>query len=75
MIDPFGKRAREVLDEFESMDNFLRIIPSYMSIDAALERVKWIKEGRIPEYVINLDDLRDLMGFYALLGALAFSPY
>ncbi|WP_456398284.1 hypothetical protein [Palaeococcus sp. (in: euryarchaeotes)] len=43
MIDPFGKRAREVLDEFESMDNFLRIIPSYMSIDAALERVKWIK--------------------------------
>ncbi|MCD6558293.1 MAG: DNA primase large subunit PriL [Palaeococcus sp.] len=75
MIDPFGKRAREVLDEFESMDNFLRIIPGYMSIDAALERVKWIKEGRIPEYVINLDDLRDLMGFYALLGALAFSPY
>ncbi|AIF69541.1 hypothetical protein PAP_05705 [Palaeococcus pacificus DY20341] len=75
MIDPFGKKAKETLAEFESMNNFLRLIPNYLDIEVALDRVRWVKEGKIPEYILNLDDLRDLMSFYALLGALAFSPY
>lgn len=75
MIDPFGPRAKETLGEFESINEFLLRIPSYLDMEVALERVRWLKRGKIPDEIIALDDLRDLMSFYALLGALAFSPY
>ncbi|ALM75801.1 DNA primase large subunit PriL [Thermococcus barophilus] len=75
MLDPFGKKARELLKEFEDINSFLEIIPTYLDINLALERVKWLKNGAIPEYILNANDWKDLMGFYALLGALAFSPY
>ncbi|AHF81051.1 DNA primase large subunit PriL [Thermococcus paralvinellae] len=75
MLDPFGKRAREILKEFENINNFLEIIPTYLDINLALERIIWLKSDVIPGYILNADDLKDLMGFYALLGALAFSPY
>ncbi|NJE08212.1 DNA primase large subunit PriL [Thermococcus sp. M39] len=75
MLDPFGKRAREILKEFENINSFLEIIPTYLDINLALERVVWLKDNVIPRYILDTDDLKDLMGFYALLGALAFSPY
>lgn len=75
MLDPFGKRARELLEEFGNINNFLEIIPTYLDINLALERVAWLKNNTIPEYILNANDWKDLMGFYALLGALAFSPY
>ncbi len=75
MLDPFGKRAKELLKEFENINNFLDVIPNYLDINLALERVNWLKDGIVPEYILNANDWKDIMGFYALLGALAFSPY
>ncbi|KUH34363.1 DNA primase [Thermococcus celericrescens] len=76
MLDPFGPEARRLVkDEFGGITELLMIIPSYVGIDAALERVSWIKSGEIPKDILELEGIRDLLTFYALLGALAFSPY
>lgn len=75
MLDPFGKKAREILNEFENINDFLSIIPNYLDMEIALERVRWLKTARIPDYILQLNDWKDLMSFYALLGSLAFSPY
>ena len=76
MLDPFGLKAKGIVkDEFGGITELLTIIPSYVGLDAALKRVRWIKSGKPPENLIELDDVRDILTFYALLGALAFSPY
>lgn len=75
MLDPFGRRAQELLNEFDTINELLEIIPNYLDIELALERVRWVNTGRIPDYLLTLNDWKDLISFYALLGALAFSPY
>jgi DNA primase large subunit len=76
MLDPFGPKAKRLVkEEFGGITELLAIIPSYTGIDAALDRVTWLKSGEIPPELIDLDDIRDLLTFYALIGALAFSPY
>jgi len=76
MLDPFGDRAKRLVkEEFGGISELLSIIPSYVGIDQAIERVSWVKSGEIPEEILGLGDVQDLLTFYALLGALAFSPY
>ncbi|NJE42965.1 DNA primase large subunit PriL [Thermococcus sp. GR6] len=76
MLDPFGSEAKRLVkEEFGGINELLSIIPSYIGIEHALERVSWIKSGEIPEDILELSDIQDLLTFYALLGALAFSPY
>ncbi|NJD98817.1 DNA primase large subunit PriL [Thermococcus sp. LS1] len=76
MLDPFGSEAKRLVkEEFGGINELLSIIPSYIGIEQALERVSWIKSGEIPEDILELSDIQDLLTFYALLGALAFSPY
>ncbi len=76
MLDPFGAEARRLVkEEFGGITELLMIIPSYVGLEAALERVKWVNSGEIPKEVLELSGVRDLLTFYALLGALAFSPY
>ena len=75
MLDPFGSRARELVKELGGIKTVLERIPSYISPDHAIKRVSWLKSGKIPEDIVGMDDSTDLMTFYALLGALAFSPY
>ncbi len=73
MMDPFGAWAREIIGEFGGIEDFLMKIPMYTTVDEALERITW--EDEPPEEVVELDDIKDLMSFYALLGALSHSPY
>ncbi|WP_461865422.1 DNA primase large subunit PriL [Thermococcus sp.] len=75
MLDPFGPAAKELVREIGGVNELLMRIPSYVGIDKAMERVIWLKNGKLPSELLKLADLEDLMGFYALLGALAFSPY
>ncbi|NJE05630.1 DNA primase large subunit PriL [Thermococcus sp. M36] len=76
MIDPFGEEARRAVEEeFGGVVELLQLIPSYVGVDQALERVSWITSGKIPDEILELQGARDLLTFYALLGALAFSPY
>ncbi|WP_297071125.1 DNA primase large subunit PriL [Thermococcus sp.] len=75
MLDPFGSRARELVKELGGIKAVLERIPSYIVLDHALRRVSWYKSGRVPDDVVTVDDLTDILTFYALLGALAFSPY
>ncbi|MDI3475790.1 MAG: primase large subunit [Thermococcaceae archaeon] len=74
MLDPFGEEAKRIVREFGGIEALLERIPRYVGIDIVLERVKqW--EGEIPERILNMTPHEDVMSFYALLGALAFSPY
>ncbi len=76
MLDPFGEGARRIIEgEFGGVEELLKVIPSYTGLDEVLERIKWLESGEVPEEVLEVDDVRDLLTFYALLGALAFSPY
>ncbi|WP_297436151.1 DNA primase large subunit PriL [Thermococcus sp.] len=75
MLDPFGSRARELVKELGGIEAVLERIPSYVAPDRALRRVSWLRSGEMPDDVFEMDDLMDLMTFYALLGALVFSPY
>ena len=73
MLDPFGRRARQIISEFGGIEAFLDKIPNYVEVDEAISRVAWKDEP--PFEVLNAEEWRDLMTFYALLGALALSPY
>lgn len=73
MLDPFGQRAKEIIKEFGGIEEFLERIPSYVEIEEVLKRVSW--EESVPEELLSLEEWKDLMGFYALLGALARAPY
>lgn len=73
MLDPFGRRAREIISEFGGIEEFLLKIPEYIDLDEPIRRVSW--KGEPPEELFSMEDWRDLMTFYALLGALALSPY
>jgi len=80
MPDPFGREAQELIRrEFGDILTLLERIPSSISIDEALSLVKWMTESSEPPTellrVDTFEELRDLFRFYALLGALAFSPY
>ncbi len=75
MLDPFGKRAKALVKELGGINELLLRIPSYVGIDEVMERITWLKRGKVPPEIWGLSDLDDLMSFYALLGALAFSPY
>ena len=76
MLDPFGRKARKIVsEEFGGITELLSIIPSYVDVDSALSRVNWLDSESPPSEVVEMDDIRDLLTFYALLGALAFSPY
>ncbi len=73
MLDPFGRKARKIIEDFGGIEAFLERIPRYVEIDEVLERVTWDEEP--PAKILNAEEWRDLMTFYALLGALALSPY
>lgn len=73
MLDPFGKRARQIILEFGGIEDFLLKIPGYVEPGEILARVNW--KEKPPLEVLELNDWKDLMTFYALLGALALSPY
>lgn len=76
MLDPFGGEARRIIEtEFGGIEELLGVIPAYVEEEEVLGRVTWIKSGELPEGLLELDDIRDILTFYALLGALAFSPY
>jgi len=75
MLDPFGEEARRLVEEeFGGITELLTIIPSYVSEEEALERVSFDWD-HVPRELLELEDIKDLLTFYALLGALAFSPY
>jgi len=76
MLDPFGGEARRIIEtEFGGIEELLGVIPAYVEEEEVLGRITWIKSGELPEGLLELDDIRDILTFYALLGALAFSPY
>ncbi|WP_456422945.1 DNA primase large subunit PriL [Thermococcus sp.] len=80
MPDPFGRDAQELIKrEFGDVLTLLERIPSSISSEEALSLVSWmLKSKEPPEKLLNVDpleELKDLFRFYALLGALAFSPY
>ena len=80
MSDPFGREAQELIRrEFGDVLTLLERIPSSISVDEALSLVGWmLKSNEPPGELLRtdpLEELRDLFRFYALLGALAFSPY
>ncbi|ASJ10255.1 DNA primase [Thermococcus sp. P6] len=76
MLDPFGDKARRLVEEeFGGISRLLSVIPSYVEMKDALKRVSWVGSGKIPEDLVEMDDVQDLLTFYALLGALAFAPY
>ncbi|MDK2870405.1 MAG: primase large subunit [Pyrococcus sp.] len=75
MLDPFSEKAKELLKEFGSMNEFLQAIPSLVDIEEVMNRLKFAKESEISEDILNIEDIRDLASFYAQIGALAYSPY
>ncbi|WP_297064200.1 DNA primase large subunit PriL [Thermococcus sp.] len=80
MLDPFGREAQELIRrEFGDLLVLLEKIPGSVSLGEALSLVRWMLESKEPPEelltVDSLDELMDLFRFYALLGALAFSPY
>jgi len=75
MLDPFGREAKAIVKELGGIEALLDRIALYVDIDSAMKRVEWMKDGEVPPSVINMSDNEDVLTFYALLGALAFSPY
>ncbi|ASJ01341.1 DNA primase large subunit PriL [Thermococcus gorgonarius] len=73
MLDPFGQEARKIIQDFGGIEEFLEKIPRYVEISDVMSRVTW--EGNIPNELVSMEGWKDLMEFYALLGALAHSPY
>ncbi len=73
ILDPFGERAKEIISEFGGIEGMMDVIPDYVSIDDALARISW--KDSIPDRVINMGDVEDILSFYALLGALSLKPY
>ncbi|AFK21866.1 DNA primase large subunit PriL [Pyrococcus sp. ST04] len=75
MLDPFSETAKYLLKEFGSINEFMSTIPKIIEIDEAIERLKIVKNDSLIEKFLDIQDIRDLAQFYALLGALAYSPY
>ena len=75
MLDPFGREAKAIVREFGGIEPLLKRIAKYVGIESALRRVEVLDLEEIPEDILNMSDHDDIMTFYALLGALAFSPY
>ncbi|ASI99512.1 DNA primase large subunit PriL [Thermococcus celer] len=76
MLDPFGDEAKRLVkEEFGGIMELLAVIPSYVEMDVVLRRISWVESGEIPRDVLEMGDVQDLLTFYALIGALAFSPY
>ncbi|AEC51629.1 DNA primase large subunit [Pyrococcus sp. NA2] len=75
MLDPFSESAKELLKGFGSVNEFLDAIPKIVSVDEVIDRVKVVKDKTLLEKFLELENIKDLAQFYALLGALAFSPY
>ncbi|NPA48004.1 MAG: DNA primase large subunit PriL [Thermococci archaeon] len=73
MLDPFGGRAAEIIEEFGGLMKTLMIIPDYVDPDEVIKRVSW--EDKPPDELIDMNDIEDVLGFYALLGALSIKPY
>ncbi len=73
ILDPFGGRASEIIDEFGGLNALFSVIPDYVSHDEAIRRISW--NERPPEDVIRMSDVEDVLTFYALLGALSVRPY
>ncbi|ASJ15867.1 DNA primase [Thermococcus chitonophagus] len=75
MLDPFSERAKDLLKEFGSINEFMNAIPNIVTIEEVVGRLKVIKYKENTNKFMDVQDIRDLAQFYALLGALAFSPY
>ena len=80
MKDPFGKDAERLIrEEFGDLLTLLQRIPSSVGVEDALELVRWILNSEEPPGELierqPLEEVRDTFRFYALLGALALSPY
>lgn len=80
MLDPFGKRAESLIrEEFGDLLALLERVPSAISVEEPISLVSWMLESENPPQelveVDNLEELRDLFKFYALLGAASISPY
>ncbi len=80
MLDPFGKRAESLIREEFGGDllALLERVPSAISVEEPISLVSWMLESENPPQelveVDNLEELRDLFKFYALLGAASISP-
>ena len=75
MLDPFGRDAKAIVREFGGIEALLARIARYVEVESALRRVEILDMDEIPDDLIDMRDHDDIMTFYALLGALAFSPY
>ena len=75
MLDPFGRDAKRIVRELGGIESLLNRIARYVDMELPLKRVELFDAESIPEDVLTMSDHEDIMTFYALLGALAFSPY
>ncbi|WP_457742683.1 DNA primase large subunit PriL [Thermococcus sp.] len=80
MLDPFGREAQELIRrEFGDVLSLLERIPSSIDPKETLTLVRWVLSSETPPKELieikGIESLKDLFRFYALLGALAFSPY
>ncbi|WP_297497533.1 DNA primase large subunit PriL [Thermococcus sp.] len=80
MKDPFGKDAERLIrEEFGDLLTLLQRIPLSVSVDDVLTLVAWVLASEEPpEKLLRrspLEETKDVFRFYALLGALALSPY
>ncbi|WP_297507673.1 DNA primase large subunit PriL [Thermococcus sp.] len=80
MKDPFGKDAERLIrEEFGDLLTLLQRIPSSMSVEDVLTLIEWVlTSDEPPEELLRrgpLEETKDVFRFYAILGALALSPY
>ena len=75
MLDPFGREAKRIVRELGGIEALLKRIARYVEMENALKRVMLLDQENIPEDILEMSDHDDILTFYALLGALAFSPY
>ncbi|HII61462.1 DNA primase large subunit PriL [Pyrococcus horikoshii] len=75
MLDPFSEKAKELLKGFGSINDFMDAIPKIVSVDDVIERIRVVKNEKLIDKFLDQDNVMDLAQFYALLGALSYSPY
>jgi len=73
ITDPFGEEAAKITGEFGGLAELLSILPDYIDIEEAMARVSW--EETPPDDVVYMGNIKDVMTFYALVGALSIRPY
>jgi DNA primase large subunit len=75
MLDPFGRDAKRIVKEIGGIEALLQRISRYVDQERVLQRVSWVSQGEFPKEILDMSPREDILTFYALLGALALSPY